>query len=274
MSRTLSILISLLAINLSLHAQDKWILKSENLSKPNTVLVFKPDTYNKNEKYPLVYLLHGYSENYEQWSQTSDLQKLSNQYGMIIVTPDGFVSFYSNSVSNKKSQWENFFFKDLVPEVHKTFNIDEKNIFISGLSMGGFGALRLFILHQNYFNTAGSTSGALEVDYNNFKKISQHFWQSNRLADDAKTVFGSPEKNGWHKYNITELLKNKKIQKPFLIDCGMEDVVYPFSVNLKAVADSLKIPVTFISQPGNHNTEYWKKSIEYHFIYFKQNLKK
>lgn len=273
MNRVIATLIGLLMINLSLQAQEKWVLKSEYLSKSDTVLVFKPDTYNKNQKYPLVYLLHGYSENYRQWSQTTDLQKLSNQYGMIIVTPDGFVSFYANSVSDKKSQWENFFFKDLVSEIHKTFNIDNKNIFISGLSMGGFGALRLFILHQDYFNTTGSTSGALEIDYNNFKEISRHFWQSDRLADDTKTAFGSPDKNDWHKNHITELLKTKQTQKPFLIDCGTEDVVYPFSVNLKALADSLNIPITFISQPGNHNTAYWNKSIEYHFIYFKQNLK-
>lgn len=267
------ILIGLIAISFSLQAQHQWILKSTYLVQPDTVLVFKPDHYNKDQKYPLVYLLHGYSGNFKQWSQTTDLQKIANQYGMIIVTPDGFVSFYANSVSNHKSQWESFFLKDLVPEVHQNFNIDKENIFISGLSMGGFGALRLFFLHQNYFNTAGSTSGALEIDYTNFKQISQKFWQSDRLANDAQTVFGGPENNDWHHHSIIELLKIKKVQKPFLIDCGTADIVYPHSVNLKILADSLEVPLTFISQPGNHDTAYWKKSIEQHFVYFKQHLK-
>ncbi len=111
-------------------AQEKWVLKSEYLAKPDTVLVFKPKNYVKEKKFPLVYLLHGYSQNYKQWSQTSDLQKLADQYGFIIITPDGFTSFYINSPIQKKSRYEDFFFKKLVPKVHQSFTIDERNVFI------------------------------------------------------------------------------------------------------------------------------------------------
>lgn len=273
MNRAIVILMGLLVISLSLQAQEQWVLKSEYLSEPDTVLVFKPDTYNKNRKYPLVYLLHGYSENYRQWSQTTDLQKLSDQYGMIIVTPDGFVSWYVNSLYDKGSRMEDFFFKELVPEVHKTFNIDDKNIFISGLSMGGYGALRYFILHNEYFNAAGSTSGGLAVDFDNLKKVSLLFFNSTRVTDDLTGLLGSHLKNNWHQYSISELLKTHKTSKPFLIDCGTEDILYPVTTALKALADSLEIPVTFISQPGGHNTEYWGKSIKHHFIYFDQQLR-
>lgn len=264
-----------LTINVSIKAQEKWILKSENLAKSDTVLIFKPKTYNATEKYPLVYLLHGYSENYKQWSKTTDLQKLSDQYGFIIVTPDGFTSFYLNSPINKNSQYEDFFFKELVPKVHQSFNVDDKNIFISGLSMGGYGALRYFILHSDYFNTAGSTSGALEIDYLNFKQVSQLFWQNNRLIDDTKSILENPNQINWNIYSISTLLKqNSNFKKPFIFDCGTEDVLYPNSENLKKLTDSLKIQTTFISQPGDHNTEYWNKSIEHHFVYFQQHLTK
>lgn len=63
----LIIIVLALMIDTSMKAQEKWILKSENLAKTDTVLIFKPKTYNATEKYPLVYLLHGYSENYKQW---------------------------------------------------------------------------------------------------------------------------------------------------------------------------------------------------------------
>ena len=259
----------------STKAQEKWILKSENLAKPDTVLIFKPKTYQVKEKYPLVYLLHGYSENYKQWSKTVDLQKLSDQYNFIIVTPDGFTSFYLNSPINKHSQYEDFFFKELVTKVHQSFNIDEKNIFISGLSMGGYGALRYFILNSDYFNTAGSTSGALEIDYPNFKKVSQLFWQNDRLLDDTKSILENPDQINWNVYSITTLLKqNPDFKKEFIFDCGTEDVLYPNSENLKRLTDKLRIPTTFISQPGNHNTAYWSKSIEHHFVYFQQHLRK
>lgn len=260
-------------VSVTVQAQEQWVLNSEYLSKPDTVLVFKPDTYDSNQKYPLVYLLHGYSENYRQWSQTADLQKLSNQYGMIIVTPDGYVSWYVNSPHDKGSRMEDFFFKDLVPKVHNMFSIDDRNIFISGLSMGGYGALRYFILHNDYFNAAGSTSGGLRVDVEHLKKISLLFFNSTRVTDDLTRLLGDPSKNDWHQYSITALLETYQTQKPFLIDCGTADILYPATVEVKTLTDSLKLPVTFISQPGDHNTEYWGKSIEQHFVYFRQHLK-
>ncbi|KFC20744.1 esterase [Chryseobacterium sp. FH1] len=260
--------------SISLQAQEKWSLKSEYLSHSDTVLVYKPKIYNETEKYPLVYLLHGYSENYKQWSQTADLQKLADQYGFIIVTPDGFTSYYINSPIDKGSRYEDFFFNKLVPKVHQSFNIDEKNIFISGLSMGGYGSLRYFILHPDYFNTAGSTSGALEIDYSDLQKVSQLFWQNNRMTRDLIKNLGNPKNADWNKYSIsTLLLQNPNFTKPFIFDCGTHDVLYSHSENLKALTDRLEIPTTFISQPGNHNTEYWNRSIEQHFVYFNQHIK-
>lgn len=104
--KLLIITIFAFTMNISTKAQEKWILKSENLAKPDTVLIFKPENYTATEKYPVVYLLHGYSENYEQWSKTTDLQKLANQYGFIIITPDGFTSYYVNSLTDTGSQWK------------------------------------------------------------------------------------------------------------------------------------------------------------------------
>ncbi|MFT4203890.1 MAG: alpha/beta hydrolase-fold protein [Chitinophagaceae bacterium] len=270
MQTTMVTMVGLL-VSVSLSAQEKWILKSQYLSQPDTVLVFKPATYNDHQQYPLVYLLHGYSANYRQWSQTTDLQKLADRYGMVIVTPDGFVSWYVNSPFDKGSRMEDFFFKELAPKVHQSFNIDGKNIFISGLSMGGYGALRYFILHADYFNTAGSSSGALEIDFPNFKNVSRHFWQTDRLTNDLARNLGNPE--NWNSYSISTLLKqNTDFKKAFIFDCGTDDILYPNAENLKSLTDSLKIPTTFISQPGGHNTEYWSKSIEHHFVYFQQHL--
>lgn len=269
------ILATLLLKGIAAQAQEKWIMPSEYLEQPASVLIYKPATYNKNTKFPLVYLLHGYSENYKQWSMTIDLQKLANDYGFIIVTPDGFTSYYINSPLNKASQYEDFFFKELVPKVHQSFNIDDQNIFISGLSMGGYGALRYFILHKNYFNTAGSTSGALEIDYSNFQKVSQAFWQTDMLTKDLSATIGAPKTTNWNTYSISTLInQNPEFSKPFIFDCGTEDTLYPNSEKLKRLTAKLNIPATFIRQPRDHNTAYWHQSIQYHFVYFKQHLRK
>lgn len=260
--------------SMMLQAQEKWVLKSDYLTSPDTVFVFKPKTYHPAEKYPLVYLLHGYSENYRQWSKTTDLQKRADDYNCIIVTPDGFTSFYLNSPQNKGVRYEDFFFKELVPKVHQAFHIDEKNIFISGLSMGGYGALRYFILHPGYFNTAGATSGALEIDYPAFQHASQHFWQTSRMTDDLIKHIGDPAATDWSRYSISTLLQETPgFSKPFIFDCGTDDILYPASLRLKALTDRLHIPATFMAMPGNHNTAYWNTSIDYHFVYFAQHKK-
>lgn len=269
--KNIILIISIITSITLVKAQEKWVFKSEFLSKSDTVLIFKPKTYMPKEKYPLVYLLHGYSENYRQWSQTTDLQKLSDQYKMIIVCPDGFVTWYINSPYDKGSQAEDFFFKELVPKLHTKFSIDDRNIFISGLSMGGYGAIRYFLLHQEYFNTAGSTSGAFSLDINILTKASLSFFQTTRIIKDLSHSLGSSKE--WNQYSISSLVKAYNKGNPFLIDCGTDDILYSSTLEVKNLADSLKIPITFISQPGNHNTEYWRKSIEHHFIFFKEHLK-
>ena len=273
MKNTLLLLLFFLMIYTGINAQEQLMVKTKYLAQSDPVLVFKPDGYNAEKSYPLVYLLHGYSENYLQWSKTTDVQTMANKYQMIIVCPDGFVSYYLNSPKDAKSQYEDFFFKDLVPLIHHSFNIDKKNIFISGLSMGGYGALRYFILYPDYFNTAGSTSGALYPDFPFYQQVSRQFWSTDRLTEDLKSLIGDPEKNSWAVYSIVSLLKmHPEFKRPFIFDCGTEDILYENTIQLKSVVDRLKIPATFLSQPGDHNTEYWRKSIEHHFVYFKQNL--
>ena len=145
----------------SLFAQKVFSIKSDKLERKVPVFVQKPANYQSSKSYPLVFMLHGYSENYEQWSKTTDLKKLATDYQMILVCPEGFVNYYLNSPNLKTFQYEDFFFKELVPKIEEKYNIDNKNIFITGLSMGGYGALSLFINHSDFFNTAASTSGAL-----------------------------------------------------------------------------------------------------------------
>lgn len=265
------VFILILGISISAFSQNITTIRSIYYESEVPILIFKPSNYDIQQKYPLVYLLHGYSEDYTQWSRTIDCQSIANKYNMILVCPEGFTSYYVDSPYNKDVKYESFFFNDLVPKMHKEFNIDEKNVFITGLSMGGYGALRYFILHPEYFNTAGSTSGAIDLDYSLFRKVSLDFWNSTRMIDDLQKNIG--DKSEWVDYSIITLLKKHKFKKSFIFDCGKEDILYQSSAELNDYTNKENIQTTFISQPGNHNTDYWHLSIEHHFIYFQQHLK-
>lgn len=124
---------------------------------------------------------------------------------MIIITPDGFDSWYVNSPLDTGSIMEDFFFKDLVPKVHQALNIDEKYIFINGLGMGGYGALRYFILHNDYFNAADSSRVGLKVNFEELKEISLLFFNNTRVTDDLSRLFGNQLQTGRNQYSISEV---------------------------------------------------------------------
>ena len=91
-------------------------------------------------------------------------QKYADKYGFILICPDGlYDSWYINSPALRGSQYQDFFFFDLVPRMEKAFRVDKKNVFITGLSMGGHGALYLFSQNSSVFRAAGSLSGAVDL---------------------------------------------------------------------------------------------------------------
>jgi putative tributyrin esterase len=255
------LLIGLLFLSCScVVAQDQIIYKSKNLSKPDTTWVFKPQNYQQKEKLPVLFLLHGYGGNYKQWNKIMDAQKYANDYGFIIVCPDGlFSSWYINSPVKSDMQFESFFFDELFPDLKLKYKVDADNVFISGLSMGGHGALYLFIKHPELFKSAGSTSGGIQLS-DGFGKYG--------LGD----VLGSPPATSelWQKYSVTSLIDQLKgNKKPFIFDCGADDFFYKSNNALKQKCDELKLNATYISQPGSHNGAYWAKSIRQQVEFFK-----
>lgn len=245
------------------NAQDLLTYTSANLAKVDSVWVFKP-TNSRKEKLPMIFLLHGYSGNYKQWHSIMDGQAYADKYGFIIVCPDGlFNSWYLNSPVKANWQYEQFFFDELWPDVMKRYTPDAGKIFISGLSMGGHGALSLFISHPEKFKSAGSTSGATNLST-----------LGKRYGIDTVLAKGQPDAGTLLSYSVEGRIQALKgSDKHIIFDCGTEDGFNTMNNDLKLTLDKLKIKATYISQPGAHNRAYWAKSIRQHFEFFSAMLK-
>ncbi|MHC1736763.1 MAG: alpha/beta hydrolase [Ignavibacteriaceae bacterium] len=240
-------------------AQEVISLNSRNVPYSDSTLVYTPMSYDKSLKYPTVFLLHGYEGNHRQWSGITDLQKLADEYNFVIVCPDGFYdSWYVNSPVRKNYRFYDFFIFELFPFITKNYSVDKDNIFISGLSMGGFGAISFFLNHQDIFKSAGSTSGVLNI------KTFANNWG----MDKSIGVYNDSPQN-YSKFDVLEKLDTLKIVKPFLIDCGTEDRIYVTNKEFFEKCLLKKFPVTFLSQPGRHDKKYWGSTIIQHFNYFK-----
>ena len=243
-------------------------MKSTYLKKTTKFVVIQPANQNKQlnpqERYPVVYLLHGYGGNYAQWSQTApQLAKTADDLKIIFVCPDGGKgSWYFDSPIDSTIRYESYITKELVPYIDANFptKANSKSRAISGLSMGGHGAMYLAIRHSDIFGAAGSTSGG--VDFRPFPKN----W-------DIKNALGEYETNKerWYEYTVmrqVELLKNNQLA--LIIDCGIDDFFMPVNRALHEQLLQLKIDHDYIERPGAHNHTYWRSSIDFQILYFKK----
>ncbi len=261
MARKVFLILVWVSIASGLLAQERCVISSRYLGQDDSLLVFKPASYSPSKSYPLVYLLHGHSANYQSWSKLVDLSEFANRYNFIIVCPDGLKSsWYMDSPSAAGWQYESFFLKELMPFVASKYHVDKTNIFITGASMGGYGAMRIFLRHPSLFKSAGSTSGVLNLRYSGFRKSTL----ASLLGEysDENKLFDS--------YSVINLLSNiQNTDKQLIFDSGTEDYLYVTSRKFREKCDELKIKATYIARPGKHTGGYWTKSIPLHFEFFK-----
>lgn len=269
MKRYLLIFAVFIGFASSLFSQQQFVFESESLLKSDTVLVFTPENYNEenNLSYPLVYLLHGWSGNYHQWNNIVDCQSYADKYGFIIVCPDGlYDSWYLNSPEENENQYEDFFVDELWPFILKKFKVENENIFITGLSMGGHGALYLFEKHTSFFKSAGSLSGLLDLNlWQNHYGISR-ILGLNDSGDDHRKLWEYSVAG-----NIDEI---KSSQKTIILSCGTEDPFYKINTDFVEECNKNEINVEFIEKPGKHNGDFWRLSINDHFIFFNKMVNK
>lgn len=236
---------------------------SAAMHKDVKCVVITPEVYKTDEaSFPVLYLLHGYSGNYADWvTKDPDLLKDVDEAGIIIVCPDGaYNSWYFDSPADTTMKYETHVAVEIplyIDEHYRT--IKNKNArAITGLSMGGHGALYLAIKHQDIFGAAGSMSGG--VDFRPFPDN----W------DIAKFLGSYAEhKDVWDKnvvVNLVDQLQNKQLA--IIFDCGANDFFIQVNRDLHQKLLENKIDHDYIERPGEHNWEYWNNSIKYQLVFF------
>lgn len=233
---------------------------SQVMKKNIKAVVIKPAGYG-NQPLPVVYLLHGYGGNYGDWvNKVKAVQQQADQFNMLIVCPDGGVgSWYWDSPADPSFQYETYVSKELVSwvdEHYKTIR-DRKGRGITGLSMGGHGALYLAIRHQDVFGAAGSMSGGVDI-----RPFPNNWDMAKRLGAYAK------EPARWEAHTvINQLHLLTPNSLALMIDCGYDDFFYKVNINLHEQLQYRNIPHDFVTRPGAHNWNYWSNSVLYQLLF-------
>ncbi len=237
-------------------------VESKAMNKTIKNVVILPDGYQQSATYPVVYLLHGAGGNCADWvTMAPGVKNLADTYKFIVVCPDGGVtSWYFDSPIDNSYKYETFVAQELIEyiDAHYSSVKNKSGRAITGLSMGGHGALYLAFRHQDVFGAAGSMSGG--VDIRPFPKN----WD---IAKRLGTLEQNPE--NWEKntvVNMTGLLANSSLK--LIFDCGVNDFFYEVNMNLHNKLLEMKYPHDFTVRPGVHNWPYWNNSVKYQFLYF------
>jgi S-formylglutathione hydrolase FrmB len=245
-------------------------VQSQAMRKSFTAHAILPESYAQSpqKRYPVVYLLHGYSGNQSDWpKKVPAIQQWANMLDLIIVTPDGgFGSWYFDSPIDSNFRYQTYVGKELVQSVDAQFRTlpTRQNRAITGLSMGGHGALWLAMHYPETYGAAGSMSGG--VDLRPFPKN----WEiAQRIGEQATYPVR------WEQYSVVpniERLQGKNIR--LLIDCGTEDFFWDVNRDLHKKLREAKIEHDFIARPGAHNWAYWENAVPYQLLFFSKGFPK
>lgn len=259
---------------------DTLAIPSTAMGKTYNAAVVLPNSYSKSKtKYPVMYLLHGAYGHFRDWLKSTPnkmtVKDLADQYDIIIVMPEGETfSFYLDSPVNKGSQFETYITKEVIQKIDQTYRTihEKKGRVITGLSMGGHGALYLATKHPDLYAAAGSMSGA--VDMGTMKNMGVD--APERIDKLMEPVFG-PEGAPQEVYAAHAVLnmvdKMKANALPLIIDCGVDDFLIGPNRELHRRLVYGKVSHEYTERPGAHTWEYWENALPYHALFFSKIFK-
>lgn len=280
--RSIAVLFSLCSCLFTKAANvDSIDVPSKVMNKTYKAAVVVPASYAGNtSRYPVLYLLHGGGGHFRDWlNQTPDkmlVKNLADQYNLIIVMPEGETfSWYLDNPLDKSSQFETYITKELIEKIDASYRTvaSKKARAITGLSMGGHGALYLSARHPDLYAAAGSMSGAVDMQTSNWK-ISPDFLKN--VTDRFEKLLGKDTLDNKLYYtnsvvNLADQMKRNGL--PLTIDCGVDDFLIEANRELHRRLVYNKTPHDYLERPGGHSWPYWENSLPYHVLFFSKILK-
>ncbi len=217
-----------------------------------------------NIRYPVIYLLHGLTGHYDNWTSKTLVAAYAVDNDVILITPEGNDGWYTDSASKPNDRYESYIIKELIPEVDRKFRTiaDRDHRAIAGLSMGGFGSMKFGLKYPEMFALAGSFSGALGASsYRTLEELPPGGIRTSLIA-----IFGDPGSTTHVANDIFKIVRDASPEKIkampyFYLDCGTEDFLFQNNRDFASLLVEKKIPHEYRQLPGAHNWPYWNTQV-------------
>lgn len=239
---------------------DTVMIHSNAMNKKVQAVIIVPQ---ENKKYPVVYMLHGYDGNAKSWINVkSDLPRIADEKGIIFVCPDGKNSWYWDSPKNPFYRYETFISYELIKYIDSHYQTiaNRRGRAITGLSMGGHGAMWNALRHKDIFGAVGSTSGGLDI-----RPFPNNWNLDKQLGKETDN------RDIWEKYTVINQIDNlKNGDLAIIFDCGYADFFFEVNNSFHNKLLKYRIDHDFLVRSGGHTSEYWNNSIDYQILFFKK----
>lgn len=235
-------------------------IHSEILQKQTQFSAILPQT---GDELPVLYLLHGLGDDSSSWTRFTQLESWANEYGIAVMMPNAERSFYADMAFG--GNYYTYIQKEFPQICESMFRISNKREkrFLAGLSMGGYGALKLALREPNRYRVVGSFSGALDIELSRTQVSSQEW-----LAIFGKRFITETENDIDSLLNQCEDFSALPI---FHLSCGSKDA-FAFSHKLfyKNMLKLKLMPEFFLDEGYAHTWPYWNICIERFLRYLRE----
>jgi len=228
---------------------------SKTLQREMSYRVNLPKEYFSTEiRYPVLYLVHGYTGHYRSFEAHSNLTRYLDRYQLIAVSIEAENSWLINSATNLKEKWEDYFLRDVISDAQDRFRINGGDArAIAGISSGGYAAINLALKYLGLFFFAGSLSGPLDATRNP---------QFDKFPGFAE-VFG-PAGSKTHTENDPFALAEKAEPQHtsfIFMTCGTEDDDIESMHKFGDLLRKRHIAYEGVEFPGEHEWTFWEAAI-------------
>lgn len=213
----------------------------------------------KENGFPVLYLLHGFADDYSVWLRHTSIERYAQEYGIAVVMPNADRSFY---VDMKFGPSYYTYISYEIPHIVRTLlpiSSAREDNFIAGLSMGGYGAFMIALRNPEQYEAAASLSGILDL-------TPGFSFEEEGFQKMARQIFGSKLEYIKSDYNLIRLVRKKGMsgeKLPRLYQCcGTEDFVYGVNRRFRAAAQKYGLDLTYEEGPGAHEWSYWDSNMK------------
>ena len=251
-------------------------LNSKLMARELPYRVIVPVDYKTKpeQRYPVIYLLHGLTGNYANWTNQTKLAEYAKKHNFIIITPEGGNGWYTDSSSAPNDKYESYIVKELIPEIDKTYRTtaDRDHRVIAGLSMGGYGALKFGLKYPEMFSLVGSFSGAIGAASFTEKT-------AGAIGKSLDAIYGVEGSTGRADNDVFKLVRDLTPEKlkamPYVYQsCGTEDFLIQNNRDFLAVLNEKKVPHEYREHPGVHDWAFWDDQVREFLDIAARRLKK